>query len=171
MNIDNEIKGNFTIISNYIIRNPNLSPYAKTIFILIKSYSPSFPSYSRILQETGIGSRSTIAKGLSELKAKKLITIIDSPKHKSNFYQFPEPRKMDSNSSSAVPDPVQQMDTNKTNLKITNNNRDEASTETTVESSKLKEIFADAESSLGTDAQNGFKSKERPTFIIEALKK
>lgn len=171
MNIENDIKGNFTKISNFIIRDPNLSPFAKAIFILIKSYSPSYPSYSRILLETGIKSRSTVSKGLSELKAKNLIRVIDSPSHKSNLYEFPIPKKMDSISSYIELESVQEMDTNKTNLKILNNKGNEASTDHPVESSKLKEIFAVAESSLGTDARSGFKLKERPTFIIEASEK
>lgn len=166
MNKDNEIKGNFTKISNFIIRNPNLSPYAKTIFILIRSYSPSFPSYSRILQETGIKSRSTIAKGLSELKAKKLITIINSPNHKSNFYQFPEPKQMDSPSPIDELEAVQEMDTNNTNIKITNNKANEASTDPPVESSLRSKLFAEAESSLGPGARNGYKPKEGPTFNV-----
>ena len=123
------------------------------------------------MKETGIGSRTTISKALSELKARKLIHVIDSPNHKSNLYEFPQPSKMDCPSSIDGLELVQEVDTNKTNLKIPNNKESEASTDPPVESSIRAEIFAKAQSSLGTVAGNGYKPQERPTFIIEALEK
>ncbi len=171
MNTQNELMSNFTKISNIVIRDPNLSTYAKAIFMLLKSYSPSFPSYSHILKQTGIGSRSTLSKGLSDLEWRRLIRRTKSPTHKSTVYEFPPPNKLYFDSSTDGLELVQEVDTNKTKLKIPNNKASEASTDKPVESSMRAEIFAKAQSSLGTGAGNGYKPQERPTFIIEALEK
>lgn len=167
-NHENNVTRDFTKIPNHVIKDPSLSPYAKAIYILIKSYSPSYPSYNRIMEQTGIGSRSTINKGLSDLKAKGLIRIIDSPKYKSNLYEFPSPEKMDTTSLKDELKPVQEMDSNNTKLIIPNNKASGASTDPPVEASKRDQIFEEAISSLGTDASKGYISKERPTMIIEA---
>lgn len=161
--------GNFTMISNETIRNPELSIYAKVIYFLIKSYSPSYPSYARIIQGTGIKSKTTISKGLHELKCLKLIRVVDSPNHKSNLYEFPS-NQMNSSTPSDGPKLVHEMDTNNTNLTKPNNNTNRPSTDPPVEAAKVSKILAEAASSLGTEAKQRYRQKKRPTFIIEDSK-
>lgn len=163
MKNEKELKGNFTQVPNSIIRDPKLSPHAKTVFVVIKSYSPSFPSYSRILRETGIGSKTTLSKCLTELKNRKFIVVKDSPDHRSNLYEFPPP-PLDLVSTQHGPVKVQQMDTNKNKVKITS--EEEAPRLDAIGPSETKKIFAEAESSLGT-VKKKLKSIERPTFVID----
>lgn len=167
----NTLTENYTKIPNSVARNPNITPHAKAIYLFIRSFSPSFPGYKRILKETGIGSKSTISKSLVELQNLKLIRVVDSPNHKSNLYEFPKTESVDSPRPPDVPVPVHKVDPNKTNIIITNNKASEASPALPVEDSLRKEIFAKAQSSLGPGARYGYKPKERPTFVIEASKK
>ncbi len=170
MTAKNELTGNYTRISNSVIRDPKLSPYAKTIYMLIRSYSPSYPSYAHIKRETGIKSKTTIARGLHELEVRSLIRRINSPSHKSNLYEFPSVIPVDQPIPSHELEPVQDMDTNKTNQIIPINKASESSPAPPVEDSVRKEIFAEAQSSLGTEAKQRYRHKKRPTFIIEASK-
>lgn len=168
---NDEFSVNFTKISNLIIRDPKISPYAKAIYMLIRSYSPSFPSYTCIMNQTGIGSRSTINKALTVLEAMSLIRIIHSSKHKSNLYEFIPPKKMDLTSIQNELEPVQEVDTNKTNLIKPNNNNTGPPTVQTVEGLKREEFFSQAITSLGTGVGKRYKPQERPTIIIEAPEK
>lgn len=144
MKTENDLKGNFTKIPNNLIRNPRLSPLSKTVYILIRSYSPSFPSYARILHESGIASRTTLSKCLNELKAKKFIRVIDSSKHRSNLYEFPI-QPMDCPSPCHEPLIVQPVDPNKNNVIRTIEKEVESPTAKTVEDFEAKRIFAEAQ--------------------------
>lgn len=161
------MKANFTMIPNVIIRNPKITPYAKAIYIALKSFSPSFPSYKKIMEVTGINSKTTISNCLKILVTFGVLKISQRATHKSNLYEFPA----DLNSPIDGLEFVHEVDTNKTNLKIPNNKASEPSTDPPVEDSKRKKLFAEAQSSLGTGAGLGYIPKERPTFIIEASKK
>lgn len=158
----NNVQTNFTKIPNVIIRNPKITPYAKAIYIALKSFSPCFPSYRRIMEMTGINSKTTISNCIKILVSSGVMRISQNSLYKSNFYEF----DMDINTPIAGLELVHEVDTNKTNLKIPNNNETEASTDPPVESSLRSRIFKDAESSLGPDASDGYKPKERPTFNI-----
>lgn len=160
----NTPEGNFTKVPNKLLRDPNLSPNAKIIYAVIRSYSPSFPSYTRILKETGIKSRTTLSKELFELKIRRFIRVVDSPKHRSNLYEFPV-QQTDSPSPLDEQATVQEMNSNKNNVKITSNNLEPPTAET-VGDSLRKKILADAESLFSPDDKKRFRPKERPTLII-----
>ncbi len=67
-----DAKKNFTIVANDIARCANISMASKALYLVIKSYNPSFPSY-KILQEiTGWG-KTTISLCLKELVLRSLI--------------------------------------------------------------------------------------------------
>ena len=163
-----KISGNFTQIHNSVIRTPKLTPYDKTIYMLIKSFDPSFPSYETIMKITGIRSRTTLSGSFERLEKYKLVLRNRSNERRSNLYKFPNNNLVDSDSPCNEQKSVQYMDYNNTNLTRPTNNTKDPATVQTVEGSERERIFAEAESSLGPDAGNGFKLKERPTFIIEA---
>ena len=80
-----------------IMEEENLSKNAKTVLLLffaMKNKTNScFPSYPTIMVMTGIGSKSTISKAISELEEKSLINVTrerinNSAVRKSNRYQL-----------------------------------------------------------------------------------
>ena len=133
-----EIMGNFSKIPNDLIRSPLLTPAAKIVCIVLLSYTPSFPSYERIMKDSNIGSKATIAKALRSLIRHRFIEIIPDSKYRSNLYkyiqhdyrkaldlaQFNESIEREVNPSSTADElvSVQEMNSNKTNTTILNTN-------------------------------------------------
>lgn len=76
----------YTKIPNYIARSSFLSPIAKTLYVAIVSYNPSYPSYSQLAKDTGIKSPTTIRKYLKELLLFDLLTIKKGGFNRSNNY-------------------------------------------------------------------------------------
>jgi len=154
----------FTMIPNIVIRNPKITPYAKAIYIALKSFTPSFPSYRKIMEMTGIGSRTTISSCIKILVACGVIRISSKWSGKSNFYEFPP----DLNSPIDGLEFVHDMDTNKTKeiISINNTNGSPAPQEGPVEPEKLSDFFANTARSLGPSAKYGYKQKTSPKFRI-----
>lgn len=85
-----KIMGNFSKIPNDLIRSPLLTPTEKIVCIVLLSYNPSFPSYEKIMKDSNIGSKATIAKALKNLIRFKFIEIIPDSKYRSNLYRYIE---------------------------------------------------------------------------------
>lgn len=64
----------YTPIPNDLIKSLRLDVYDKVIFMIIASLSPSFPSYSKIAEWSGIKKRDRIAKSLKNLERIGIIT-------------------------------------------------------------------------------------------------
>jgi len=86
--ISHQIMGNFSKIPNDLIRSPLLTPAEKIVCIVLLSYTPSFPSYERIMKDSNIGSKATIAKALRSLIRHRFIEIIPDSKYRSNLYKY-----------------------------------------------------------------------------------
>lgn len=159
--------GNFTMILNSVIRNPRISVYAKVIYMLLRSYSPSFPSYAKILAETGIGSRTTVSKYLDELTHWNLLKRVYNSKYNSNLYIFAD-QQVDIANPPARLEVVQEVDSNKIQIIKTNNNMVSSPSppaEDTLVNSQ--EILSKLRESLGTDASNGYKERNKPSFVLQ----
>lgn len=77
----------FVRINKEFAQSPLLSPKAKTVYLYLRSFDPSFPGYDCIMKATQIGSRSTLSKVLRELEI--LGWIIIHKNGRSNLYEFP----------------------------------------------------------------------------------
>lgn len=117
----------FVKVPNWIARSAFLSPYSKTLYVAIVSYNPSFPSYSQLVKDTGIKSKTTIRKCLKELVLFDLIKIIKGGFNTSNTYVInPKPlngilqQNMNLTTSGNETCLVQEMEPNKINIKISN---------------------------------------------------
>lgn len=95
-------------VPTWIARSPSISPLAKTLFVVISSYNPSFPSYKTLILNTGIKSKTTIRKCLIELLSFNLISIKKGGFNTSNTYVI--------NSS-----PINELSLQKMKLDIPNN--------------------------------------------------
>lgn len=73
----------FTPIPNRVLRSPNLDPYDKLIFALIASCNPSFPSYTKLMEWSGM-SRERVWKSLRNLE--NINTISRFRKGRSTVY-------------------------------------------------------------------------------------
>lgn len=171
-NYSHNIHANFTKVPNELIRTELLTPTDKIIAIVILSYSPSFPSYARIMKEANIGSRSTISKSLQTLKEYGFFEVIQDSQYKSNLYRYID-SQMDSPSPTTVLKPVHKLDTNKTNSIILNNHTNGPSVSLKGSDGPISaaDFLKDTIKSLGNGAKYGYKEKTRPTFIIEAMNK
>lgn len=124
----------FVKVPTWIARNSFISPLAKTVYIAILSYNPSFPSYKRLCKDTGIKSKTTIRKCLKELLLLGLIQIHNSGYNTSNNYTIiTKPfngllgQNMESDHSSNVIPLGQEMNSNKNNIIISNKGDDDFS--------------------------------------------
>lgn len=124
----------FVKVPTWIARGSFLSPLAKTVYVAILSYEPSFPSYKRLCKDTGIKSKTTIRKCLKELVQFDLIKILKGGFNTSNTYIIiPRPLNglLNQNMESPIPynEPLldQEMDSNKNNIKISNKGNDDLS--------------------------------------------
>lgn len=120
-------KEHFVKIPKWVARNSQISPIAKALYMAIKSYNPSFPSYSRLCKDTGINSHTTIRKYLIELVHLNLITIQKSGFNRSNTYLIVNSpfngvtsQKMKVTSSDFEVNPLHNLESIKNNIKISN---------------------------------------------------
>ncbi len=162
----NSNKKGFTQIPNYVIRNPKITPFAKAIYLVLRSFNPCFVGYKRIMELTGINSRTTISSCLKILEKFGLIRIKNDPKYKSNFYEMCE---LDTTRPLTGLELVQEVDTNNTNeiIPISNTNGSPAPPQGDVEPLEYSQKFKNMANSLGADAKYGFIEKKRPTMIID----
>ena len=122
----------FVKVPTWIARSSFLSPLAKTVYVAIISYDPSFPSHKKLCKDTGIKSRTTISKCLKELVHFDLIKILKGGYNTSNTYIInPRPFNglFNQNMESPIPnnEPLldQEMDSNKNNIIISNKRNDD----------------------------------------------
>lgn len=122
---------NFTMIPNSLIRSRSISSQTLRLLCVLKSLNPSYPSYSKIRQWTGL-SRKSISKGIKRLKKLGIISYIQGGNNgKSNRYSIqpetqwnfslinPDWFKNDTRSGSqSALIPVQKVNANNNNNKI-----------------------------------------------------
>ena len=79
----------FTQLPNFILRNPDLSANAKTVYSLLLSYAwhnnLCFPGQERLAQHMG-SHVSTVSRAITELEDCSLIEIERRGQGKTNFY-------------------------------------------------------------------------------------
>ncbi len=79
----------FTQVPNFILRDPNVSIGAKTVYSLLLSYAwhndLCFPGQDRLAQDVGMGIAS-VNRFIKELEACNLIEITRRGQGKTNFY-------------------------------------------------------------------------------------
>lgn len=79
----------FTQVPNFILRNPDLSCNAKTVYALLLSYAwhnnLCFPGMERMAEEMGTHI-STVSRAVAELETLSLIEIARRGQGKTNFY-------------------------------------------------------------------------------------
>jgi hypothetical protein len=79
----------FTQVPNFILRDPNVSIGAKTVYSLLLSYAwhndLCFPGQARLANETGMGIAS-VNRFIKELEACGLIEITRRGQGRTNFY-------------------------------------------------------------------------------------
>ena len=79
----------FTQLPNFILRNPEISVGAKTVYALLLSYAwhndLCFPGQDRLAQDIGL-TRVRVTQLLAELQAVGLIEIERRGQGKTNFY-------------------------------------------------------------------------------------
>lgn len=63
----------YTMIPNWMIRNPEIDSYDLAIYCCIASCNPSFPSYEKMMEWTGVKKRNRITKSLKKLELMRLI--------------------------------------------------------------------------------------------------
>lgn len=80
-------KTNFTQVPNQLIRTPYLTSSAKTVLMVIMSYTPSYPSYGSIMTSTGL-SRPTVSKAIAELVTANVISYVKGSNLKGTCNQY-----------------------------------------------------------------------------------
>ena len=79
----------FTQLPNFILRNPDLSANAKTVYSLLLSYAWNnnlcFPGQERLAEHMG-SHVSTVSRAITELEDCSLIEIERRGQGKTNFY-------------------------------------------------------------------------------------
>ena len=79
----------FTQLPNFILRNPELSANAKTVYSLLLSYAWNnnlcFPGQERLAEHMGVNV-STVSRATAELEDCSLIEIERRGQGKTNFY-------------------------------------------------------------------------------------
>jgi hypothetical protein len=79
----------FTQLPNFILRNPDISVGAKTVYALLLSYAwhnnLCFPGQDRLAQDMGL-TRPRVTQLLNELQEFQLIEIARRGQGKTNFY-------------------------------------------------------------------------------------
>lgn len=155
----------FTQVPNYVVRNPKITPYAKAVYLVLRSFNPCFAGYKCIMELTGINSKSTISSCLRILEKLGLIRISNISKYKSNFYEMCE---LDLSRPLSELEMVQEVDTNNTNeiIPISNTNGSPAPPKGDDEPLEYSQKFKTMAESLGADAKCGYIEKSRPTMII-----
>lgn len=79
----------FASISHRVTLTSNLTPISKTIYIALRSFNPSYVSYSKLMTITGIGSRTTISHGIKQLKNYGALEAVRDSQRKAKVYSFP----------------------------------------------------------------------------------
>ncbi len=75
---------NFTKVPNRLIRDPSLDVYEKMVYIYISSFSPSFPSYRKMMHDLKM-SMDKLSKCIKKLREMRLIKVYRQGRH--NVYE------------------------------------------------------------------------------------
>ena len=83
------LRGGFTQVPNFILKDPNLSVGAKVAYAMFLSYAwnndSCFPGQDRLAEDMGM-SRSRVTEFVGELQQAKLVTIERRGQGKTNVY-------------------------------------------------------------------------------------
>lgn len=83
------LRGGFTQVPNFILKDPNLSVGAKVAYAMFLSYAwhndSCFPGQDRLAEDMGM-SRSRVTEFVGELQQAKLVTIERRGQGKTNLY-------------------------------------------------------------------------------------
>ena len=83
------LRGGFTQVPNFILKDPNLSVGAKVAYAMFLSYAwhndSCFPGQDRLAEDMGM-SRSRVTEFVGELQRAKLVTIERRGQGKTNLY-------------------------------------------------------------------------------------
>jgi hypothetical protein len=74
-------------VPNDFIRDSTINHKTKTVLMIILSRNPSYPSYKKLKEESGI-SKGAIHKALRELVCRKIIKVIDKGNYNGQIYEF-----------------------------------------------------------------------------------
>lgn len=72
INYFKNLKGEFVMVPNEIVKCPYISPTAFRILVYLAMYEPIHPGYKKIMEHTGLA-KGTVSKGLKELEVMGLI--------------------------------------------------------------------------------------------------
>lgn len=118
-----QYNGGFAMISYKVSRNEVISAHARAVYLCLRSYGLlSYPSYRVIMKQTGIRSRTTILKAITDLRIMGFLEVHKTGIRMTQYYLFPVERdyydRKDalckrSKRPQRVTKPVQEMDTNK----------------------------------------------------------
>ena len=171
--IENEVlRQGFTIIPNYVLKDPTISPGAKTTFMLLLSYAwqagSCFPGQERLSRELGVGKRSII-RWLQELEEHKIIASRRRGLGKTNLYlildveKSPSPRSDTSRSAKLA---LQEMPKS-THPKVPKS----AHKENTVYKNTEQQQVVVAREKKGRNKENNNSSGERPqvSAVVQEL--
>ncbi|WP_417335926.1 helix-turn-helix domain-containing protein [Halobacteriovorax marinus] len=109
-------RSNFTQIPNELIRDPNLDPKAKALYMYLASLNPCFPSYKSIMEALGIKGKSTVKKLIDILIDNGWADYISGGFNKPNIYKVHWSKKCTVASPENGPITVQKVDSNNTNI-------------------------------------------------------
>lgn len=118
------------MISYKISRNEVISAHSRALYLCLRSYGPlCYPSYKVIMKQTGLKSRTTVLKAIRDLKIMGFLEVYKTGIRKPQYYFFPlendywdrkEAFYKNSKRTRRVPKLVHQMDINKNNSIISN---------------------------------------------------
>jgi DNA-binding transcriptional regulator YhcF (GntR family) len=118
--IENEVlRQGFTIIPNYVLKDPSISPGAKTTFMLLLSYAwqegSCFPGQERLARELGVAKRSII-RWLQELEEHEVISSKRRGLGKTNLYTILDKKSSPAPSVTSRSDKLSQQELTKTTI-------------------------------------------------------
>jgi hypothetical protein len=119
-------RGNFTMVSNQVIQSPYLNADEKIMYIILKSYNPSFPSNAKLMELTGWGKNKVIY--VKQRLQKENIITSKRRRNSSNLYEvkkFEEIREFTDSDDQQFTD----NDTNKNNIKLIAGNSNNITTD------------------------------------------
>jgi hypothetical protein len=109
--LDPVVRGGFTQVPNFILRNEKISVGAKMAYAMFLSYAWNneycFPGQEKLAKDIGVSERS-VRTYLSELEEHQLLTVTRRGLGKTNFYKLhfvtQSPRNSGGKKSTSLPD-------------------------------------------------------------------
>lgn len=119
----------FAVISHKITLSNEFSPISKAVYLVLRSFNPSYVSYTKIMSLTGIGSRTSISRAIKQLTQLGAIKAVRDYQRRSRLYRFPHEsvlheyrlvHKMDSSKSQELVKISQKTNTKEIEIQISN---------------------------------------------------